>query len=173
MNTTGHRYEAEPAGGDPPLDARSTRSTVEFRVRHFWGLITWPATSTASRALPPSLPGPKIELTIEANSLDTGRRQRDKHLRSADFFEVVAFPQTRFTSTRIVDTGEGTLQVTGELQAAGKRVPLVFDAKIDKAAEELQIEATTTVDHRLLDMTWSPLGAMRSPSALHVKARLK
>jgi hypothetical protein len=56
--------------------------------------------------------------------------------------------------------------------AAGKTVPLNFDAAVREIGNELEIEATTTVDHRLLDMTWSPLGAMRSPSTLHVKARL-
>jgi hypothetical protein len=39
-------------------------------------------------------------------------------------------------------------------------------------ASELEIEATTTVDHRLLGMTWSPLGMIRPPATLHVKARL-
>ena len=34
------------------------------------------------------------------------------------------------------------------------------------------IEATTTVDHRVLGMTWSPLGILRSPSTLIVRGRL-
>jgi len=77
-----------------------------------------------------------------------------------------------FRSNSIVDAGDGTLHVSGELEAAGKTVPLNFDAAVREIGNELEIEATTTVDHRLLDMTWSPLGAMRSPSTLHVKARL-
>ena len=47
--------------------------------------------------------------------------------------------------------------------------------KVDLAgicSDELEIEATTTVDQRLLDMTWSPLGTVRAPAMLHVKARL-
>jgi polyisoprenoid-binding protein YceI len=149
------------------------RSTVEFKVRHFWGLITvtghfdrFDGTYTVK---PDSR---QIELTIDADSLDTGRKPRDKHLREADFFHVAEHPQTRFHSNSVVDAGDGTLHVSGELEAAGKTVPLNFDAAVAEIGDELEIEATTTVDHRLLDMTWSPLGALRSPSTLHVKARL-
>jgi polyisoprenoid-binding protein YceI len=45
--------------------------------------------------------GTTIELTIDADSLDTGHATRDKHLRSTDFFHIVEHPQVRFTSTRV------------------------------------------------------------------------
>jgi len=150
-----------------------TRSTVEFRVRHFWGLITVVGHfDRFEGAYTVGADGPEIELTIDAASLDTGRKARDKHLRSADFFDVAAHPYTRFTSTGVVEAADGDLHVTGELEAAGRRVPLVFDAKLRNAGKEIEIEAATTVDHRLFGMTWSPLGTLRSPSTLHVKARL-
>ena len=150
------------------------RSTVEFKVRHFWGLIT--VSGHFDRFGGTYIVGPdsrQIELTIDADSLDTGNRQRDKHLRSADFFDVAAHPRTRFRSNSVVDAADGTLHVSGELEAAGKTVPLNFDAAVREIRDELGIEATTTVDHRLLGMIWSPLGTLRSPATLHVKARLK
>jgi polyisoprenoid-binding protein YceI len=149
------------------------RSTVEFRVRHIWGLIT--VTGHFDRFEGAYTVRPErreIELTIDADSLDTGKKPRDKHLRSADFFDVTEHPQTRFRSNSVVDAGDETLHVSGELEAAGKTVPLNFDATVREIGEELEIEATTTVDHRLLDMTWSPLGTLRAPATLHVKARL-
>lgn len=149
------------------------RSTVEFKVRHIWGLIT--VTGHFDRfegtyTLRPD--GRQIELTIDADSLDTGRKPRDKHLRDADFFRVAEHPQTRFASNSVVDAGDGTLHVRGELEAGGKTVPLEFDATVREFGDELEIEATTTVDQRLLDMTLSPLGVLRAPSTVHVKARL-
>jgi polyisoprenoid-binding protein YceI len=149
------------------------RSTVEFKVRHFWGLITVTGHFDrfgGSYAVRPD--SRQIELTIDADSLDTGRKPRDKHLRDADFFHVVAHPRTVFCSNSIIDAGDGTLHVSGELEAAGKTVPLDFDATVRESGDELEIEATTTVDHRLFDMTWSPLGVLRAPATLHVKARL-
>jgi hypothetical protein len=62
--------------------------------------------------------------------------------------------------------------VRGELEAAGSKVPLSFEAAMREFDGELEVEATTFVDHRLFGMTWSPLGMLRSPSTLHVKARL-
>jgi hypothetical protein len=51
-------------------------------------------------------------------------------------------------------------------------VPLSFEAPVRELDGELEAEATMLVDHRLLGMTWSPLGMLRSPSTLNVKARL-
>src|SRR5205085_6744512 len=39
-----------------------------------------------------------IELTAEANSINTENEKRDGHLRSADFFDVAAFPNITFRS---------------------------------------------------------------------------
>ena len=106
-------------------------STVEFKVRHIWGLIT--VLGHFDRFGGTYTVGPdsrQIELTIDADSLDTGRRQRDKHLRSADFFHVTEHPQTRFRSNSVVDAGDGTLRVSGDLEAAGKTVALSFDATV-------------------------------------------
>ena len=173
MSTTPTSTEHKQPAATRQWTLDPARSTVEFSVRHFWGLITvtghfdrFDGTYTVK---PDSR---QIELTIDADSLDTDRKPRDKHLREGDFFDVAEHPQTRFTSTRVVDVGDGTLHVSGELEAAGKTVPLNFDATVREIGDEREIEATTAVDHRLLDMTWSPLGAMRSPSTLHVKARL-
>jgi polyisoprenoid-binding protein YceI len=42
-----------------------------------------------------------VEVQIDAGSIDTGISKRDAHLRSADFFDVVAYPTIAFRSTRI------------------------------------------------------------------------
>ena len=149
------------------------RSTVEFRVRNFWGLTTVVGhfsrfhgfyTVGADRRA--------VELIVDARSLDTGNRRRDEHLRSSDFFDVEQHPHVRFTANDVAEVGNGALRVGGELEAAGRKVPLSFEAPVRELDGELDAEATTPVDHRLFGMTWSPLGMLRSPSTLHVKARL-
>jgi polyisoprenoid-binding protein YceI len=89
--------------------------------------------------------GSEIELTIDAASVDTGISARDRHLRLADFFDVDEHPQVRFTSTRVDGLGNGRVHVSGELEAAGTRVPLAFDASVRVIDGELELEATTTV----------------------------
>jgi YceI-like domain len=88
---------------------------------------------------------------IEADSLDTGNKQRDKHLPSDDFFDVANHPQVRF------EANAATLDVAGT---------------ITPVDDGFEIEATALADHRELGMTWSPLGTLRAPSKLIVRGRL-
>ena len=153
--------------------ADPARTTVEFEVEHFWGLHTvrgrfrrFDGVYVVGTA------GLEIELTIDAASVDTGKPARDKHLRSADFFEVDAHRQVRFTSTRITGLGNGNVHVRGELEAAGTPVPVAFDASVRVIDGELELEATTTVDQRRLGMSQGPFRNVRPPAKLHVKTRL-
>lgn len=146
-------------------------STVEFRVPTFWGLSTVVGhferfEGFCSRDAENV---PAIELTLNADSLETGNRTRDSHLRGERFFDVAAHPQVRFSST-LINELDGAIAVSGHLEAAG--VPVAFEATVREAGDELEIEASTTVDQRELGMTFSPLGMIRTPSTLHVRARL-
>jgi polyisoprenoid-binding protein YceI len=148
-------------------------TSVEFAVKTFWGLMTVHGRFDrfgGSYELGPD--GATIELTVDADSLDTGNTTRDKHLRSTDFFHTAEHPQVRFTSTRVDHLDDGTLQVEGTLEAAGKVVPLEFDASVERIADALRIEATATVDQRQLGMSSGQLGMIRPPATLHVRARL-
>ena len=171
-NVSEHSSGLQPGTGWQIIPASSA---VEFSVRHFWSMIT--VTGKFDRFDGSLTTAPdgieQIELTIDAASIDTGQSRRDKHLRDADFFAVDEHPQVKFTSTHAVKDDNGQiLHITGDLEAAGKRVPLSFDATVREFDDELEFEATTTVDQRLLGMTWSPLGVLRVPATLHVKVRL-
>jgi hypothetical protein len=56
----------------------------------------------------------------------------------------------------VSDAGEDRLHVEGELEVAGERVPLRLDPTIHETDRQLEIEAATTVDQRLLGMTFEP-----------------
>ena len=43
----------------------------------------------------------RVEVVIEAASIDTRDRTRDEHLRSADFLDVERYPELRFASTSV------------------------------------------------------------------------
>jgi polyisoprenoid-binding protein YceI len=115
----------------------------------------------------------RMELTVDAASLDTGNRTRDRHLSSADFFDVQHHPEVRFRSSSVRDLGGGRLHVDGALEAAGGRAPLQVEVTVEHADGRLELDAAATVDQRRLGMTWSPLGIVRTPTALSVHARLR
>ncbi|HEX6662501.1 MAG TPA: YceI family protein [Gaiellaceae bacterium] len=165
---------------EPPVVAASRRwavdprrSTVEFRVPTYWGLSTVVGhfdhyEGSYGRD---DDDVPAIDLTIDAESLDTGNETRDRHLRSERFFDVAEHPQVRFSST-LIHQRDGTLAMNGRLEAAGGTVPVALEATVREEGEELEVEATTTVDQRELGMTFTPLGMIRTPATLHVRARL-
>lgn len=148
-----------------------TRSSVEFHVRHFYGSMTVKGQFASYAGTLKLGAEPAVELTIDADTLDTKHAKRDKHLRSADFFDVERHPEVRFVSESATLEGE-TLKVRGQLRAAGKEIPVALAATVRAIGEEFEVEAVTQVDHRELGMTWSPLGILRAPSTFVVRGRL-
>ena len=148
-------------------------SSVEFAVKTFWGVGTVRGRFDrfdGSYEIGPD--GTTIELTIDADSLDTGNRTRDKHLRSTGFFHITKYPRVCFTSTRVHNVNGEILHVVGNLEAAGNIVLLEFPATIRPVGDGLEVESTTTVDQSQLGMSSGPLGMIRRPATLHVKAHL-
>lgn len=150
-------------------------SSAEFRVRTFWGLTTvhgrfehlagfFEVDADGRR---------RMTMAIAAATLDTGNPRRDRHLRSADFFDCERHPEVRFHSTRIGEAGNARLRVEGELEAAGQRVPVRLEPTVTREGDDrLDIHAETTVDQHRLGMTLTRLG-IRAPARLTIHARLR
>jgi polyisoprenoid-binding protein YceI len=69
-----------------------------------------------------------INLTIDTASIDSNHAERDKHLRSADFFDVEKHPTAVFTSTGYEgDANGGTL--SGNLTLLGVTKPISFEIR--------------------------------------------
>ncbi|MBL1379131.1 YceI family protein [Zobellella iuensis] len=70
----------------------------------------------------------RARLTIQAESIDTNHEDRDKHLRSPDFFDVRQYPTLSFESTGYEgDKDSGTL--AGNLTVHGVTQPVAFDVR--------------------------------------------
>src|SRR4051794_6096578 len=68
-----------------------------------------------------------VEVSIEANSIDTRVADRDGHLRSPDFLDTAKFPTITFKSTKVAAAGKDKLAVTGDLTLHGVTKPVVLD----------------------------------------------
>ena len=168
VTNANHRLQTT-VSGSWQLDPE--RSSVEFRTRALWGLATMKGHFASYRGRLDLSASPAIELTIDAVSLETGNRRRDKHLRSADFFDAEEHPRVRFGSESVQVRGD-TLEVRGRLSAGGRSIPVELDAKAREVDGELEIDAAVTVQQRELGMTYSPLGTISAHSALSVRAYL-
>jgi polyisoprenoid-binding protein YceI len=147
------------------------RSRVEFRTPTLWGLATVKGHFEHYEGSLDLQRSPAIELVIEAASLETKNGFRDRHLRSADFFDVENHPEVSFVSDTATLNGE-RLKVRGRLYAAGKSLPLEIDATLRRDGGELEVDARTYADHRKLGMSHGMLGMIPTPTELIVHGRL-
>jgi len=101
------------------------------------------------------------EGTIETASIDTNNEKRDVHLKNADFFNVEKFPQMIFKSTSVKKTGEGTFDMTGNLNVLGvdRKVvlPVVINGPVEgkRGATLIGIECNTVLNRRELGIDHS------------------
>ncbi len=75
-----------------------------------------------------------VEVTADATSIYTNNDGRDKHLRSADFFDVEKYPTLTFKSTSFTKTGDKTYTVTGDLTMHGVTKPVTLEATLTGTA---------------------------------------
>jgi polyisoprenoid-binding protein YceI len=71
----------------------------------------------------------EVNVAIDMTSIDTNHAERDKHLRSPDFFDVTNFPKATFVSTGYEDKGNGKGVLTGKLQLHGVTRDVAIDVK--------------------------------------------
>lgn len=70
-----------------------------------------------------------LDVQVESRNIDTANPQRDKHLRSADFFDVEKFPVISFKSTSAKPAAQGAYEVTGDLTLNGVTKPVTVTLK--------------------------------------------
>ncbi|WP_282504428.1 YceI family protein [Streptomyces rhizoryzae] len=71
----------------------------------------------------------RVEVAIDAASIDTGVRMRDEHLRSAEFLDVARYPHLQFTGERFVHKGGSRWTVQGVLQLHGVSRTVQLDTR--------------------------------------------
>ena len=111
-------------------------------------------------------------ISFDTRSLDTGHKQRDKHLRSADFFNAETHPQITVDITSVVRGGAVRAELTGTLTAAGITRPLRLTGAVTEESEQhITIAATGEFDRADFGMTWNRLGMVRGKATVTVVAR--
>lgn len=134
----------------------SIRHMVFAKVRGRFG--TWNATADL---VPEDLSRSKVEVEIDAASIDTGVADRDKHLRSADFFDADTFPKLRFVSTKVEDLGGGRYQVHGELTIRDVTKQIALEAqhggqgKDPWGNQRIAFSGTTSLNRADFGLTWN------------------
>ena len=135
---------AAPARAQTNFKVDPVHSFVMFKVGHLgvsnaWGRFNDPQGVVVWDDNDPSKG--KVEITLQADKIDTGNEKRDQHLKSPDFFNARQFPTLTFKSNAIAKKTEGEFEVGGDLTVHGVTKPITVTVR--KTGE-----ADTQMGHR-------------------------
>jgi polyisoprenoid-binding protein YceI len=103
----------------------------------------------------------RLQLTIDAASIDTGNADRDGHLRSNDFFDMENHPQITFASTAVERVGDDEFRVTGDLTIKGVTRPVTVDFELTGSAVDpfgnhrIGLEGRAVVNRKDWGVNWN------------------
>jgi polyisoprenoid-binding protein YceI len=139
-------------------------SEATFSIRHLVSRVSGKFDDFAGTInVDPKKPAASsVEFTIKTASIDTGVADRDKHLRSADFFDAEKNPEISFKSTSVKAGGKKDLyDVTGDFTMHGvtKRItlPVTFlgFAKDPWGNERAGFSSEITLDRKAYGINWN------------------
>jgi polyisoprenoid-binding protein YceI len=145
-------------------DFDHSHSSVNFHVRHLMvskvhgQFHAWRGVLELDEH---DLARSRVEVTIDAGSIDTRDPKRDDHLRSADFLEVEKFPHLVFASTKIEPLGDEAAKVHGELTIHGVTKPVVLDVELSPSIRDpwggtrTGFSAKTAISRKDFGLTWN------------------
>jgi len=140
-----------------------THSEASFQVRHlitrvsgrfsdFEGTIQFDGSNPEKSS---------VSFTIKTTSIDTREADRDKHLRSADFFSVDEYPTITFTSNRVDKVSDNQFEVVGTLTIHGVSkeitIPVAYlgTAKDPWGKERAGFEAELKINRKDFGLSWN------------------
>lgn len=101
-------------------------SQAIFEIGHIGGKVMGYFNNFEGTITDPGTPDGSIDITIDVTSVDTGVDKRDAHLQTPDFFHAEKYPTMGFTSTRIIDLGDGWYEAHGTLTIKDVSRPAVL-----------------------------------------------
>lgn len=116
------------------IDTSGSHAFIMFKISHigfswmygrfdrFDGQFSYDAENPAAASL---------EISVDVASVNSNHAERDKHLRSSDFFDVDEYPKATFTSTGYEADDSGHGRMSGDLTIKGVTHPITL------AVEEL------------------------------------
>ncbi|MGE4233089.1 MAG: YceI family protein [Bacteriovoracia bacterium] len=103
----------------------------------------------------------KTIANIQAESIDTGVKERDKHLRSADFFDVAKHPTITFVSTGVKEFDGNSGKLEGNLTIHGVTKPVVLTLEVGGMAtdpwgnKKAAFSASTKINRKDFGLNWN------------------
>ncbi|MFE7561451.1 YceI family protein [Kitasatospora sp. NPDC057500] len=101
------------------------------------------------------------QVTIKAQSIETGVEQRDQHLRTNDFLDAPNFPDITFRTTSVDPRSESDYRVTGDLTIKDVTRPVTIDFEYTGNAVDpygnlrVGLEGSVTISRKEFGVSWN------------------
>ncbi|ABY35038.1 MAG TPA: polyisoprenoid-binding protein [Chloroflexus aurantiacus] len=142
----------------------ASHSTITFSVRHMMiskvrGRFTrFDGTVDFDEQNPTNS---KVQVTIDASSIDTRDERRDGHLMSPDFLDVANYPTLTFVSKRVEVIDESHGRIIGDLTIRGVSREVTLDVEYNGQSKSpwgtisAGFSATTKINRKDWGLTWN------------------
>jgi len=128
-------------------------STVRGQFHGITGTILWDDKDVTKST---------VDVSIDTATVDTQEPNRDKDLKSENFFDVAKYPTMTFKSKKIEQAGAGKLKVTGDLTMHGVTKEVTLDVEGPTAPikdpwgnTRVALNATATVNRQDFGAKWN------------------
>ena len=150
----GADYTIDPARSSAGFSIKNmVVNTVNGQFSKVTGTIRYDAGNLAAA---------NVEATIDASTINTEDAKRDRHLKSADFFDVATYPTLTFRSSKWSPGGK--LAVAGNLTIHGVTKPVVLtlaelpsETAAPTGGKQVSATATTKINRKDFGLTWHKL----------------
>lgn len=102
----------------------------------------------------------QIDITVYTNSVYTANEERDKHLRSTDFFDIKKFPILSFKSTFAIVKGSD-VDIVGDLRIKNITKSISFSARYVGSVQDPMgnlkagFETSLTLNRKDFNISWN------------------
>ena len=161
-----------------PNHTQATFTVTHLAISHVSGKVPVVSGTVALGAT--GLPS-AVAVTFSAKDIDTQSADRDRDLRSPDWFEVDKYPTMTFASTSISGTPQA-FTIAGNLTMHGVTKPVTLNAKelgrMTDARNRVHVgyDATTTIDRRAWGLSWgktTPGGSLIAGNDVTIDANVE
>ena len=150
--TATRTYKIDKAHSEATFQVRYLLTKVRGRFSDFDGTIQFDEANPEKST---------IDVIIQAASIDTNEADRDKHLRSGDFFAVDEFSSITFKSKRITKRGADTYDMVGDLTMHGVTKEMTLPVthlgagKDPWGRDKIGFETEVTLNRKDFGLSWN------------------
>ncbi len=151
----------------------SDRSAVTFKIRNMWGLMPVKGSFTEFTGEGRLTDAGAVSgrIVIQVAALDTGIARRDKHLRSADFFDVERFGQITVVVNALHPANGKYADLHTHFTIKGITEPVPIPVTITELDDgSVRISGQTQIDRSRFDLGWNKLGVMSNAVTVSAEA---